>query len=124
MCAVLPLIADINDSDDEGSPATQGKDTLALAARRVSLLAQDVEGFAKACTALADFEDTLDVGSIGAEMHVLTGSEDRTLWDGFAGLKPDGVFVEVVEGVKEWSGFEKVEDVAGWVGNCLGDSSG
>jgi len=92
-------------------------DPLALAARRISLLGQDPEGYAKGCTALASFTDKLDIGSIGAALHIITSS--TSLWKAYADARPDAVSVDHVEDVENWHGFEKLEHVAQLVGGFL-----
>lgn len=51
---------------------------LAIAATRVSLMGQDAEGYAKACTALANSSTTsLDISSLACRTLIITGSEDK-----------------------------------------------
>lgn len=50
---------------------------LAITAVRLSLLAQDPEGYAKACSALAKATDPLYFSQIQAETSIITGAEDK-----------------------------------------------
>ena len=59
------------------SESTQLKNPVAFAAVRLSLLGQDPEGYAKACTALAAATGTLDVSNVQADVLIVTGSEDK-----------------------------------------------
>jgi hypothetical protein len=111
MPAILPLIEQVHHHDDP----------LAIAARRISLLAQDPEGYAKACTALANFTDKLDIASIKAEMLVLTSLEGRPLWDAYNNARSGIVGVKHISDVNmdDWHGFGDLSKVAQLVGDRL-----
>lgn len=105
---------------------SQTKNPLAMAAVMLSLQGQDREGYAKACTALAEAE-VLDWGRVQARVTVITGSDD--------GVAPiDGCRkvmgklgrrgeMEVLEGVGHWSVFENLEGVARMVERVMERSS-
>ncbi|KAK4539110.1 hypothetical protein LTR36_001707, partial [Oleoguttula mirabilis] len=59
------------------SATTQSANGLAVTAVRLSLLGQDPEGYAKACVALAEATQALDVGGVEADVLVVTGREDK-----------------------------------------------
>jgi pimeloyl-ACP methyl ester carboxylesterase len=58
------------------SEYTSLKNPLAVAALRLSLMGQDPEGYAKACSALAGATQALDLGRIEAETLIITGDRD------------------------------------------------
>jgi pimeloyl-ACP methyl ester carboxylesterase len=60
------------------SDHSKAKNPVAIAATRLSLMGQDPEGYAKACTALAHSStDTLDISTLKCPTLIITGSEDR-----------------------------------------------
>ncbi|OAL48585.1 fumarylacetoacetate hydrolase-like protein [Pyrenochaeta sp. DS3sAY3a] len=104
------------------SQTTRTSNPLAIAALRLSLLSQDPEGYAKACTAFAGAQ-ALDFASIQAETLIVTGSEDAV-----APVEVCQRYVEsmkgrgklrVLEGVGHWAVFEDGEGVKGAVGGFL-----
>lgn len=54
------------------SAKTQAENPLAVAAVRSSLLGQDPEGYAKACSALAEATAELDISAVDAETLILS----------------------------------------------------
>lgn len=73
MLGVVDAIAEAGISD-----SSKDRNPLALAATRLSLLSQDPEGYAKACTALADSHaDVIDISALRCRTLVITGSEDK-----------------------------------------------
>jgi pimeloyl-ACP methyl ester carboxylesterase len=56
---------------------TKAKNPVAVAAVRLSLLGQDPESYAKACSALAGATKVLDVGALSAPTLIITGQEDN-----------------------------------------------
>ncbi|KAF2832514.1 fumarylacetoacetate hydrolase-like protein [Ophiobolus disseminans] len=58
------------------SEQTESSNPLAVAAIRISLLGQNPEGYAKACTALAEAKP-LDLTSLEMETWFITGSDDK-----------------------------------------------
>jgi pimeloyl-ACP methyl ester carboxylesterase len=55
------------------SEHTRSKNPLAVAALRLSLMGQDPEGYAKACSALAESKQLLNIGKVEAETLIITG---------------------------------------------------
>lgn len=98
---------------------------MAVTAVRLSLLGQDAEGYAKACSALAKTKDlTLDFSKVEAETLIVTGAEDivapADLCEKYGGALQKSRGVRVLEGVGHWHVFEDVEGVAGAVKEVLG----
>jgi pimeloyl-ACP methyl ester carboxylesterase len=91
------------------SEKTKTSNLVALSAVRTSLLGQSPEGYAKACTALAE-TPTLDLSSIKAETVIITGAEDKVsapqVCEGYKEKLPNVLHVEVLEGVGHWHVFE------------------
>jgi pimeloyl-ACP methyl ester carboxylesterase len=89
---------------------------VAVAAARLSLLGQDPEGYAKACTALAGATTAIDVAGIHAETLIITGSEDKVsppaLCEKYAGSIPKSHGPIILENVGHWHLFEDVTGVA------------
>lgn len=107
------------------SARTQSEDPLAVTAVRLSLLGQDPEGYAKACTALAESSAlTLDFGKIDCETFIITGDEDKvsppSLCEGYVQkLGSKSLGLEVLKGVGHWHVFEDVQGVSKAVKNVL-----
>lgn len=111
MDAVVDAVASAGTSEH-----TKTSKPLAIAAVKLSLRGQDPEGYAKACGALAEATDALDVKKIEAETLIVTGSEDK--------ISPPAVCKKyaqdmlhakeaiVLPNVGHWHVFEAVEDVA------------
>lgn len=59
------------------SQKTKESDPVALTAVRLSLLGTPAEGYAKACTALANATTALDCQSIKSKVLMITGTEDK-----------------------------------------------
>jgi pimeloyl-ACP methyl ester carboxylesterase len=93
----------------------KSKTSVALAAVRMSLLSQDPEGYAKACTALAG-ADGLDFGAIQVETLIVTGKEDKTsppqLCEKYAKEMNGKAKLHTLEDVGHWHVFEDVQSVA------------
>ena len=108
------------------SEHTKSHNTMALAAVRLSLLAQDPEGYAKACSALANATQTLDVGKITAETLVITGDEDKVsppaLCEDYAKKMPRARQPVVLKDVGHWHVFESTEEVAKAIKLFMGDT--
>ena len=108
------------------SPQSQAKNLVAVNSVRMSLQSQDAEGYAKACTALAE-AGVVEWEKVEAKVTIVTGRED--------GVAPvdacsaairklgDRGDLEVLEGVGHWSVFEDVEGVAKVVEKVLGRGS-
>lgn len=95
------------------SAYVQQNNLLAISAVRVSLLSQDAEGYAKACTALAQSaHDTLDVKSLKIPVCFVTGEEDKvsppTLCQKYSEATGGG-HVEVLKDVGHWHLFEDTD---------------
>jgi 2-keto-4-pentenoate hydratase/2-oxohepta-3-ene-1,7-dioic acid hydratase in catechol pathway/pimeloyl-ACP methyl ester carboxylesterase len=108
------------------SPQTQTKYPIAVAAVRLSIASQDIEGYAKACTALAAAEAPA-FDKIRAKVTVVTGSEDGVspvdaCGDIVRSLGERGE-VKVLEEVGHWSLFEDVQGVGRVVERVLGRGS-
>ncbi|KAI9691955.1 MAG: hypothetical protein M1820_009663 [Bogoriella megaspora] len=98
------------------SEKTKSYNPLAIAAVQQSLLAQDPEGYAKGCTALAgSAHNTIEVGKIECPTLIVTGDEDK--------ISPAAHVQEmakrlrnaksvVLSGVGHWHGFEDVNGLS------------
>lgn len=103
------------------SPTTYANNQLAVTASRLSLLGQDPEGYAKACTALAS-ADGLDYAGVQCSTLILTGSDDKDsppdLCEKYRTSMPQAV-VEVLPDVGHWHLFEAssvvIEKVTKWL---------
>ena len=105
------------------SPQSQARNFVAINAVRMSLQNQDAEGYAKACTALADAE-AVEWEKVQAKVTIVTGSEDGVARvdaceDAIDKMGRRGT-LNVIEGVGHWSVFEDVEGVARAVDKALG----
>jgi pimeloyl-ACP methyl ester carboxylesterase len=105
------------------SSKTKSHNPLASTAIRLSLLGQDPEGYAKACSALANATTKLDFAAIKPQTLIITGSEDKVsppqLCKEYAALLPRGSSVEVLEDVGHWHVYEDVQGVSGAVSAFL-----
>ncbi|KAJ4991537.1 fumarylacetoacetate hydrolase [Stagonosporopsis vannaccii] len=108
------------------SAQSQARNATAVNAVRLSLQGQDLEGYAKACAALADAE-AVEWEKVGARVTVVTGSEDGVApvdaCEEVAGRVGERGSVEVLQSVGHWSVFEDVEGVARVIEKVLGRSS-
>ena len=97
------------------SAKTKTSNQLAVAAVRMSLLSQDPEGYAKACTALAEAKG-LDLGAIQAKTLIVTGSEDKVsppqLCEKYAEALNEKAKLHVLQDVGHWHIFEDLQGVA------------
>lgn len=99
------------------SERTKKENPLAIAAARLSLLGQDPEGYAKACTALAgSVNDKLDFSSLKPQTLIITGDEDKVsppqLCESYGNSISNSKGVKVLSGVGHWHVFEDVNGVA------------
>ena len=98
------------------SARTQSSNLVALTAVRLSLSGQDAEGYAKACTALAETTEALDVSKIAAKTVIVTGSEDKIspekVCQGYKEKMKNVVAVEVLQHVGHWHVFEDPHGLA------------
>jgi pimeloyl-ACP methyl ester carboxylesterase len=101
------------------SEKTKSSNLVALSAVRTSLLGQSSEGYAKACTALAE-SPTLDLSSIQAKTVIITGAEDKVsppqVCEGYKQKLPNVVHVEVLQDVGHWHVFEDPTGVLRGIG--------
>ncbi|OAL40103.1 hypothetical protein AYO20_00521 [Fonsecaea nubica] len=110
------------------SDYSKAHNPLAIAAARVSLLGQDAEGYAKACTALADSHaDTLDISALKVRVLIITGEEDKVsppeMCKRMKEQMPNCEDVVVLPQVAHWHLFEATESVCSAVADFLGTSS-
>lgn len=96
---------------------------VAITATRLSLLGQDAEAYAKACTALAEATQEFPLGDFKVDTFIITGSEDKVstpqLCNSFAKRLGSGKSVEVLDGVGHWHVFENLPKVAKTVQDLL-----
>lgn len=102
------------------SAQVRANNPLTVTAVRLSLLGQDVEGYAKGCMALAaSAKETLDFSKIKCSVIIITGEEDKVgsveVCERYAGQVDDGR-VDVLKDVGHW---HLLEDVQGCVGAVL-----
>ncbi|KAL9097298.1 MAG: hypothetical protein Q9165_000725 [Trypethelium subeluteriae] len=105
------------------SEKTKSSNPLAVAAVHQSLLAQDPEGYAKGCTALAgSAQNVIDVEKIECPTLIITGSEDKISpaahVEAMTGKLHDGKSV-ILQGVGHWHAFEEVNGLSTAVQNFL-----
>jgi pimeloyl-ACP methyl ester carboxylesterase len=104
MGAIVDAVSIAGTSDN-----TKSSNLVALSAVRTSLLAQSSEGYAKACTALAE-SPVLDLGSIKAKTLIITGAEDKVspaqVCEKYKQSMPNASLVEVLQDVGHWHVFE------------------
>jgi pimeloyl-ACP methyl ester carboxylesterase len=101
---------------------TQSSNPIAAAAVRLSLLGQDAEGYAKACTALASAE-AIDYAQTGVKTLFVTGTEDGVappeVCEGYVGASGETAELKVLKGVGHWHVFEDLQGVAAAVQGYL-----
>lgn len=118
MEAVTDTVATAGTSDK-----TKRENALAFTVVKLSLLGQDPEGYAKACTALAEATNALDVSKVEAETYIITGAEDKVsppqLCHGYREKMPNVKSVQALDGVGHWHIFEDLAAVSKAVGQAL-----
>ncbi|KAH8723445.1 fumarylacetoacetate hydrolase-like protein [Phaeosphaeriaceae sp. PMI808] len=96
------------------SKSTKELDQTVLTAVRMSLLSQNAEGYAKACTALAEATE-LNLSSIKVETWIIVGTEDNVsttkVWERYLHETEDLATVSVIEDVGNWHIFENLDAV-------------
>ena len=101
------------------SEKTKTSNLVALSAVRTSLLGQSSEGYAKACSALAD-APALDISGIQAKTVIITGAEDKLsspqVCEEYRQKIPNAVHVEVLKDVGHWHVFEDPAGVLRGIG--------
>ncbi|RDW63334.1 hypothetical protein BP6252_10879 [Coleophoma cylindrospora] len=104
------------------SSRSKAENPIAIAAIRLSLLAQDAEGYAKGCTALAGSSKALPLQHIKAPTLIVTGDEDKVsptiVCEGIA-REIGHANVEVLPAVGHWHIFEDIKGVANAVKRFL-----
>lgn len=103
------------------SEKTKVSNPVAVAALRVSVLGQDPEGYAKACSALAS-APMMDFSLVKCPTLIVTGSEDKVSPPGVCetyAAKIDGCKLEILDNVGHWHLFEDGERVCDAVTNFL-----
>lgn len=104
------------------SESTKKQNPLAVAAVRLSLLGQEPEGYAKACTALAGATNAISVEKLTQPTLIITGAEDKvsppSLCKSYGERIPQSQ-VTVLEKAGHWHVFEDVEGVAAAVSRFL-----
>lgn len=106
MAAVVDAVATAGSSEK-----TKKSNPVALTSIRLSLLGQDPEGYAKACSALAkSTNDTIDFSRIVAETVIITGAEDKVsppqLCEKYEGQLQNPRGLTVLPDVGHWHNFE------------------
>lgn len=97
------------------SAKTKAERHVAVAAIRMSLLAQDPEGYGKGCMALAGAQEELDLSQVQARTLIVTGSADNIAsvknCNELAAQIP-GARIEVLNNAGHWHLFEDLEGVS------------
>lgn len=108
------------------SQNTKTNNPIGYAAVQGSILSQDPEGYAKACTALAGATDLqIDFAKLGAKIQtcIVTGGDDKISTQAhvmkLAETMGNGAEAEVLEGVGHWHLYEDAKGVAAVVGDFL-----
>lgn len=105
------------------STKTQAENPIAVSAVKATLMSQDPEGYAKACTALANAAELrIDLANLSMPVLIVTGSDDKAspvaVCEGLRDRLSDAR-LEVIEGVGHWSVFEDPVGVGRCVQSCL-----
>ncbi|KAH9875753.1 hypothetical protein IAQ61_003217 [Plenodomus lingam] len=112
----MSAVADVyNTTSLPPSKAATQKTLLVTAAIRMSLLGQDAEGFAKACSAFADAED-IDLGAVQADTLIITSTKDAAsppeACSRYVEAMRGKATLKVIEGSSHWHVFENLQQVA------------
>lgn len=111
----LEAVADAFETDGVSS-ATKQYNPVAAAAVRMSVLGQDPESYAKACSAFAGATQKLDLGMVDAEVLIVAGREDRiappAASQRLAKMLPNCRELVILEGVGNWHVFEDCRGVS------------
>jgi len=105
------------------SERTKAQHPVGLTAARLSLLSQDPEGYAKACSALAGATIAFDLGNVQARTLIITGEEDKVsppaLCEKMKSAMPACEDVVVLKDVGHWHLFEDAAGVSAAVNKFL-----
>jgi pimeloyl-ACP methyl ester carboxylesterase len=111
MAAVVDAVVNAGTSEHS---KTHEPNSIAMV--RLSLLGQDPEGYAKACTALAGATVPLALEKIAAETVVVTGEEDKvsppTMCEKLTQRIPRSKGPIVLKDTGHWHNFENLKEVA------------
>ncbi|KAI1293096.1 hypothetical protein F5Y03DRAFT_374886 [Xylaria venustula] len=106
----------------ETSEYSKKNNLLAITAARLSLLSQDPEGYAKACSAFADSTEDLEFGKLSTSTFIITGRNDEVstpeVCETYRDMISNSQFV-VLENAGHWLVFEDAPGVANAVGEVL-----
>lgn len=94
------------------SEHTKKMNPLAISAIRLSLLGQDPEAFAKACSAFARDEAPLPVENLDVQTIIVTGSEDKVSSPEEYSSKIKGAKTVVLPNVAQWHVFADAKGVS------------
>jgi pimeloyl-ACP methyl ester carboxylesterase len=113
MSSVAGLNGDMHDWENYSAAlANDEYDPIALAARRLSLLSQDPEGYAKACSALADsLDEKPSYDRVEAQIVIVDG-RNPPIFTNSTDLGHVAVKNIEYKHVSSWYGFENVREVA------------
>ncbi|KAK0119360.1 hypothetical protein ONS95_010812 [Cadophora gregata] len=104
------------------SAKSRSDNPIGVSAVRLSLLGQDLEGYAKGCTALAGASEAIAVGQIKASTLIVTGEEDKVspppLCEKYEKEIKNAV-VKVLPQVGHWHVFEDLKGVSDGVRSFL-----
>lgn len=98
------------------SSLTRSKKPAVYTAARSTLLSQDPEGYARACSALANESKPLDLGRLTCQTLIITGDEDRVsppaICSAIASSIPNCRPPVVLKDVGHWHVFEDIDGVS------------
>ncbi|KAH8124873.1 hypothetical protein FP744_10002268 [Trichoderma asperellum] len=94
------------------SEHTKKTNPLAISAIRLSLLGQEPEAFAKACSAFARDEAPLPVENLDVQTIIVTGSEDKVSSADEYARRIKGAEIVVLPNVAQWHVFADVKGVS------------
>lgn len=110
---------------DETAIRSRLSNPVAYTAVRLSLLCQDPEGYAKACTAFAEAPKILDLSRLEARTLIVTGSNDvissQIQYEALGKQIPNSVGVKILDNVRDWHVFDDARGVEQAVSPFLHD---
>ncbi|KAF2846173.1 fumarylacetoacetate hydrolase-like protein [Plenodomus tracheiphilus IPT5] len=114
----MAAVADCYDGTSLPSREAVTHKPVVSAAIRMSLLGQDPEGYAKACSAVVEAEST-DLGAVQADTLIITCTKDASSppesCSEYVDAMPGKARLEVVEGFSHWHVFENLQEVTALV---------